>query len=308
MGNYSRDPKTELNTAQGLGYVRVRFQQGKPMLDREMNLAADLAGAQLLFSGYVGNGIAAGTNGFAISNLNVATNDFTIAAGRALVGGLEAVLAADTAYRTQPVTASVAPIPAGASNVYLHVSTREVNSAEDPALANPADVTFETSVRDKVVWEVLVSVSPIARADHLLLAVINTVGPVVTEQRRISLNTAALRDDLTGLGQRVNASVDAAGALRAGTSGLGQLRTQSIGIDGALNGSSSVVLDLFIGNEKAPLLVNVFPTKNPGAVSWSQSARQAVVNGQSTVIRSVQVHNDIILPITFRCEALLLLV
>src|SRR5450755_1429462 len=116
MGNFSKTPQTELSTALNQGYVSVRFQQGKPMLDRELNLAADLASPSRLAAGYIGSGIAAGTDGFRIANLNAATNDFTITAGRCLVNGIEAILAADTTYRAQPITANVVALPAGASN------------------------------------------------------------------------------------------------------------------------------------------------------------------------------------------------
>lgn len=303
MGNYSRTPDTELAAALNQGYVRVRFQQAKPVLDRELNLAADLASSQLLAANYVGNGIGAGANGFAISNFNPAASEFAIAAGSALVNGIPVALTADTTYQTQPVKANVAPIPAGVTNVYLHVSTREVTSADDPNLANPADVTFETALREKAVWEVKVSAAAINQPDHLLLATLNTAGPAVTDLRRQNLNVAALRDDVTATGNRLNASLDAAGALKPAAAGLSQLRIQTVSINGALPPGGSTVLDLFTGNETLPLLVNVFPT-TAGALSWSQSARRLLINGVLTVVRSVQIHNDSGAGISFRCEAL----
>jgi len=39
--------------------VAVRFQQGRPALDRELNLAADLASPQRLAARYLGNGLPA---------------------------------------------------------------------------------------------------------------------------------------------------------------------------------------------------------------------------------------------------------
>ena len=43
MGNSSQDPDVVLSDSLARGYFRVRFQQGKPVLDRELTLAADLA-------------------------------------------------------------------------------------------------------------------------------------------------------------------------------------------------------------------------------------------------------------------------
>src|SRR3954469_10534599 len=132
MGNFSRNPDVELAAALDRDYCRVRFQQGKPALDRELNLAADLAAPQRLLSQYVGDGVAGAGGDFAIANLNVPGSDFTIGAGRCLVNGREAVLRANTTYRAQPVQAHVAPLPAGLSSIYLRVGEREVTSAEDP--------------------------------------------------------------------------------------------------------------------------------------------------------------------------------
>ena len=77
MGNFSRSPQLELSSALDRDYCRVRFQQGKPALDRELNLAADLASPQRLAAQYVGNGIAGSGNDFRITNLNVGANDFS---------------------------------------------------------------------------------------------------------------------------------------------------------------------------------------------------------------------------------------
>src|SRR4029077_11917278 len=87
-------------------------------------------------------------------------------------------------------------LPVGLSNVYLHVFTREVNGAEDPALLNPGDVKFETSVRDKVEWEMLVSVAAINALDHFLLAAINTAPPAVNDVRRLNLALSSVRDEM----------------------------------------------------------------------------------------------------------------
>ncbi len=59
-----------LKDASDSGYSRLLFQQGKPVLDRELNLLADLAGCQRL-APYLGDGVPAGSDGFAVSNLHV---------------------------------------------------------------------------------------------------------------------------------------------------------------------------------------------------------------------------------------------
>src|SRR5689334_2726709 len=117
MGNYSADPKITLQAALDRGYSRVRFQQGKPILDRELNLAADLASPDRIVGTYLGDGVPAGNQGFQISGLNVAANDFNILPGRCLVNGHEVALASQTTYRTQPNNSQVAALPAGASNI-----------------------------------------------------------------------------------------------------------------------------------------------------------------------------------------------
>jgi hypothetical protein len=222
VGNYSQDPQVALSNALTRNYTRVRFQQGKPVLDRELNLASDLAGPQRLAQRYIGNGTPSGDNGFAVSAVNVATSDFVLAAGRALVNGMEVVLTADTTYRTQPIQTHVANLPAGLSNVYLQVTVTEVTAAQDADLGNPGDVHSETAVRERLDWEVVVSAAVINTPDSYLLAVINTVGPAVQDQRRLGLSASALRDEVAAargsaadLTSRLNASLAPNGALLA---------------------------------------------------------------------------------------------
>lgn len=233
MGNYSQDPQAALTGALKKGYTRVRFQQGKPVLDRELNLAADLAGPQRLAQRYIGNGTPAGDNGFAISAVNVATNDFVIGAGRALVNGQEVVLGANATYRTQPIQANVANLPAGASNVYLHAIVTEVTAAQDADLGNPGDVHAETAVRERLDWEVVVNAAVITAPDFYLLATIN--GAVVQDRRRLGLSAAALRDEVAAargsavdLPSRLGTALTAAGALNGNTVGTAQIADGSV--------------------------------------------------------------------------------
>ena len=197
MGNYSSDPKTTLQSALDRGYSRVRFQQGKPILDRELNLVMDLASPERIAQQYLGDGVPAGSQGFQITGLNVGANDFNILPGNCLVNGRVVTLALPTTYKGQPHTTNVGPLPAGASNVYLRVFATEIAAAQDPGLNNAGDVGFETAIREKTDWEILVSGAPINAPGHLLLAVIDTGANSVTDKRRTGLTLSALGDEIT---------------------------------------------------------------------------------------------------------------
>lgn len=221
MGDFSRDPEAVLQEAITSGYSRIRFQQGKPLLDRELNLLADLASPQRFARNNFGNGIRGEGSDFLITNLDVPGNDFRIRAGACLVDGYEVVLPANTTYRTQPRTDNVVALPAGASNVYLRVIRSETTGASDAALLNALDVGAETSVREKVEWEVLVTALTINTRDHFLLASLDTAGSTITDRRRRGLNVDSIRDEVTSargtttqLSARLDVSLTAAGALR----------------------------------------------------------------------------------------------
>lgn len=300
MGNYSQDPQIALQNAVAKGYTRVRFQQGKPVLDREFNLAADLCGPERLAQAFIGNGTPAGSSGgFAISALNVAGNDFSIAAGSALVNGQEVVLAANTTYKTQPIQTHVANLPAGVSNIYLHVLLTEISSQQDPDLGNPGDVKAETAIRERLDWEVVVSATAVTTPDFYLLATIDTVGPVVTDQRRLGLTAAALRDELTAargsaadLGTRLNASLAPSGALQPNSVSSTQVANGAVTIAKlvqsvvfnaqvsvpaatAAGSVGSVSLNLLLSDAPAFLLISVHfdgPRPSPAAnVAFTQS-------------------------------------
>jgi hypothetical protein len=221
MGNFSRDPEAVLQEAITSGYSRIRFQQGKPLLDRELNLLADLASAERFARNNFGNGVRGEGSDFLISNLDVPGNDFRIRAGSCLVDGFEVVLPANTTYRTQPRTQNVVAFPAGPSNVYLRVIRSEITGANDAALLNALDVGSETSTREKVEWEVLVTTQLIDTRDHFLLASLDTVGQTITDRRRRGLNVDSIRDEVTSargsttqLSARLDVSLTAAGTLR----------------------------------------------------------------------------------------------
>ena len=237
MANFSKNPDAVLQDALTKGYNRVLFQQGKPVLDRELNLLADLVSPQRLIEHHIGNGVPEDNDGFRISNLDTAQNDFTIQAGRCLVGGFEIVLSSDTTYKTQPHTANVAPLPAGTGYVYLRVFTSEVDHTEDGDLSNPSgpnnpDVGFETAVRKKVEWEVIVTTSGVTAQNHMLLAVITKTPPTVTDRRRTGLTVSHLRDELVAargtqasLDARLDVSLNENGTVKSGVVGDMQVKT-----------------------------------------------------------------------------------
>ena len=171
MSDFSASPLDFLLANQQKGYTGLHLEQGVPVLDRDLNLLHDLvtAGIRALFTRYVGNGLAAGTDGFGIQELPAGhnTQDFQISAGPAgagsiLVGGLEVTISAAVAYSGQ---AGVAPLTTPQptqpdprlDTVYLDVFLIEVDGTADPDLNNSHDVGMETSVRLKPAWLVRVA-------------------------------------------------------------------------------------------------------------------------------------------------------
>ena len=247
MHSFSKDPVKAFDEATQKGYSRVRFQQGKPVLDRELNLLGDLANPQRMAQQYIGNGVPAGNDGFAITNLNVAGSDFTIGAGRCLINGTEVVLPANTTYKTQPHTDKVAAFPAGILNAYLRVFATEITDVEDADLQNAGDVGFVTAIREKADWEVLISVPAINQPDHYLLAIINPAANTITDRRRKELTTASIRDEVTGargttakLGDRLDAAHDPTGALKPNAVAEPALATDSVSKRTIQNGAVSM--------------------------------------------------------------------
>jgi hypothetical protein len=232
--SFSKDPNQVLQDALNKGYSRVRFQQGKPVLDRELNLLGDLANPQRLAASYIGDGVPTGSDGFAITSLDVAANDFTIGAGRCLVNGSEVVLSSNTKYKSQPHKEKVAAFPPGASGVYLRVFPTQTTEVQDPNLNNQGDVGSVTSLREKADWEVIVSVAPL-NSDHYLLANINTAANKITDMRRKGLTVETLRDDVTAdrdaikkIGDRLDLSHTANGDLKPNVVGATQIVNASV--------------------------------------------------------------------------------
>lgn len=168
MSDYSKSPLDVLVANQLKGYVGLHIEQGVPVLDRDLNLLHDLITATVrsVFTRYIGNGLPAGADGFAIQAV-AAAQDFLIAAGATppgtcLVGGIEVTIPSNINYSAQPgvpplTTPTAAQPDPRADIVYLDVSFTEVDSTTDSDLNNSTDVGMETSVRLKPVWVVRVS-------------------------------------------------------------------------------------------------------------------------------------------------------
>ena len=208
MGNYSEDPQIFLSDAISNSYVGVRFQQGKPILDRELNLLGDLSSPQRLARPYIGNGVPDGSDGFRIGNLTVDNDefDFTIGRGRCIVNGYEVELKEDTTFKRQKNynrDGLVQPRPGETKyEVHLRVFTKEISYTEDLDLENRDDIGFETTRRLQADWEVIVGTSVLFDAsmtDLFLLAEIDTGSLQVTDRRTTRLTVSKIRRDLDQL-------------------------------------------------------------------------------------------------------------
>jgi hypothetical protein len=222
MSDYSTSPQDLLLANQQKGYVGIHIEQGVPVLDRDLNLLHDLITATLrsVITSYVGNGIAAGADGFAILALPSGQNsqNFQIAdaggkPGKILVGGIEVAIAATTTYATQPgvpplTTPSAAQPDPRSDTVYLDAFFTEVDSTVDPDLGNSLDVGMETSVRLKPSWVVRVAEGvpvPAAPAGHVYYSLAqlqrprgkDTIDPtMVTDLRQSRLTVADMEQRL----------------------------------------------------------------------------------------------------------------
>ncbi len=221
MSDFSASPLDFLLANQQKGYTGLHIEQGVPVLDRDLNLLHDLvtAGIRELFTRYVGNGLAAGMDGFGIQALPAGQNtqNFQITApasgsGSILVGGLEVSIATTVNYASQ---AGVAPLTTPqptqpnprVDTVFLDVFLVEVDGTTDPGLNNSQDVGMETSVRLKPAWLVQVAEgvpvpSPPAGHAYCALAQLSRPRGVATidatmltdlRQRRLTMSTLEQR-------------------------------------------------------------------------------------------------------------------
>ena len=205
MGNFSKDPDDMLADGLFKGYVRVLIEQGVPVLDRDLNLMQDLiwAAARSIAARYIGDGVAAGSEGFAILPISGQTKDFRILAGFALVNGIEVFNPKAITYTEQPgVPALTIPPKDRTDTVYLDVSLAEVDGTQDPGLLNGGDVGLQTSVRRKAAWVVRVAEGaaaprPLTGHTHFILAEIFRRGGEVPT----TLSIKDLRRQIIPLGE-----------------------------------------------------------------------------------------------------------
>ncbi|MCP4655035.1 MAG: hypothetical protein GY856_06405 [bacterium] len=168
MGNFSKPPLETLARNLEQGYVGLHLEQGVPVLDRDLNLLNDLIAATVrrVISRYIGDGLAAGSDGFAIQSI-AADNDFRIragvgGAGTCLVGGIEVTIETAIRYSDQAGVPALSTPDATQPDpredtIYLDVWLTEVDDGEDAELLNPDDVGIRTSVRLKPAWRVRVA-------------------------------------------------------------------------------------------------------------------------------------------------------
>lgn len=217
MSDYSTSPQDLLAANRQKGYVGLHIQQGVPLLDRDLNLLQDLITATVrsVISRYIGNGAAAGADGFAIQPLAAPQNvqSFNISAGTAppgtaLVGGIEVSIPADVTYQAQSSVALTTPTAAQPNPrpdlVYLDVSLIEVDGTTDTDLNNTQDIGIETSARLKPVWVVQVAENvpiPAAPPGHVYYPLAQLMRPLnvatidatmITDLRQQRLTVSAM--------------------------------------------------------------------------------------------------------------------
>jgi hypothetical protein len=225
MSDYSVSPLDLLVANQQKGYVGLHIEQGVPLLDRDLNLLHDLLAATVrsVVTRYIGNGIAAGADGFAITALPAGQNsqNFRIAAaganpGSCLVGGIEVTIPADTTYTDQPgkpvpdlTTPTNVQEDPRTDIVYLDVFLIEVDGTKDPDLTNSHDVGMQTSVRLQPNWVVRVAEGvpvPAAGAGHIHYPLAQVKRPrgnatidamMITDQRQARLTVSDMERRLS---------------------------------------------------------------------------------------------------------------
>ncbi|MER7728963.1 DUF6519 domain-containing protein [Streptomyces sp. NPDC096323] len=166
-------------------FVRVRLQQGVPIVDADTNEREDIQKFELraFLKWFVGDGVPAGNDGFKVVGTGL-PNDFEIGAGfdgapdalhrigRCLVQGLDVMIEESVQYSGQllhesrgapaielaarlqvPVIESIESLDAPVILVYLDVWERLVTPAEDPRLVH-AGLGTESCARCKREWVV----------------------------------------------------------------------------------------------------------------------------------------------------------
>ncbi|MFI6289867.1 DUF6519 domain-containing protein [Streptomyces sp. NPDC051018] len=166
-------------------FVRVRLQQGVPIVDADVNEREDIQKFEMraFLKWFVGDGVPEGNDGFQIAGTGLA-NDFEIRSGvagavdplhrigRCLVEGLDVMIEKDTLYTEQelheshgaaaatkaaawkvPVIPKLESVPGSTVLVFLDVWERLVTPDEDPSLIF-AGLGTESCARHKREWTV----------------------------------------------------------------------------------------------------------------------------------------------------------
>jgi hypothetical protein len=220
MGNYSQQPEEALKEAQSKNYDKVRFQQGKPILDRELNLLGDLCGPSSLRS-YLGNGVPGGSNGFEVAGVDFVNQNFTLADGEMVVDG-HVIFTNGSSYKSQPFSVKPPGWPSTTNVLFvvLTIETKEITDADDPDLQNSSDIGFETTLREQVKWQVQVVTKFLISENTVLLAELDTKAKTVTDRRVTNMTLSTMRVDLNNV-------------IKTNTTSLAQVN-QALAPDGSL--------------------------------------------------------------------------
>jgi len=245
MGNFSTDPFRTLQRNRERGYVGLHIEQGVPLLDRDLNLLADLVSSTVreILAHHLGSGIAERSDAFAVEALPAA-NDLRIGAppdgGACLVGGIQVTIEASLRYSAQDgVDRLTTPVDADREDlVYLDVWVEEVDASADAALANAADVAMQTSVRLRPAWRVRVmegvrsAPAPAAGHAHCPLARLERRrgDSAIQEEMIVDLRRTGLH--LGDLARRVQRIEDV-----LFSTALGPIRPELVALPGAPPGS-----------------------------------------------------------------------
>jgi Family of unknown function (DUF6519) len=320
MANYSRDSFQDTRNAfaELLGltpagasgvrnYVSVRLQQAVPVLDADWNEESDIRRRELelLLARAIGDGVPAGSDGFAIL-ANGLSNNFSIGAGILFNKGWLVYNRSSVNYDVQPYqkAGGVAPeLPSSLTApsqtttylVYLDAWESEVGVQTDSNLVD-SRIGIETSVRLERVW--VVRVAPLAaNADPLDPASIPTAElghryyPLATINRPPSDQiTASMINDL----RRTQLSLDA--LTHAPLRVYDPLRDQNLdatrlalafqGNLGALSGVLKLTPEVFVYASSQTASAQALTTLNDvraSATSFQQQAQVGTLHRQAAL-------------------------
>ncbi len=140
------------------GYVHVLQQQGRPILDAELNEQASILLHRLQLLGRDLIGPFGGPSefcGFEIKGFEGGPHDFTIGAGRYYVNGICVENPATTTFAKQPVPVRDAAIHTGKLYlVFLDIWEELIAVPDAPELMEPALGGIDTAARTRIAWQV----------------------------------------------------------------------------------------------------------------------------------------------------------